>query len=440
MTLRPYQEVAHQYLLEHPRAGLFLDMGLGKTLIALSSLTPVHLPALVVAPKKPAERTWPAELQKWRPDLTFAVAAGSPAARRAALASGADVVVISRDNLADVPPAHDFWTVIVDESSSFKTKTTKRWAAMSKIAWRARFCWILTGTPSPNGMHDLWAQIALLDKGERLGRTLTQYRERYFVPGNIYNGAVSSWVTRRGADDRIMEKLADICLSMTTDGRVALPDFTVNRVVVDLPPAAKEQYTAMVKTLVSDFTAGGGEMHLAANAAVASNKLRQLSAGFMYHDDADIRGGTYDVVHREKLDALAEIRESVGSPLLVFYQFKAEKEAIMREFPRAKAIDGKGVLDAWDQGKVEMMLAHPASAGHGLNLQHGGHTIVWTSPTWSLEEDMQANKRLHRSGQEHPVVAHYILGRGTVDEAVLDRLHNKKSVHDALIAYLESAV
>lgn len=457
MKLHDYQEVARDHLQSNGRAGLFLDMGLGKTASALSALTPDHLPALVVAPKRVAESVWPEEVEKWRPDLTIAVAAGSPAQRAAALASGADVVAIGRENIKDVPTLHCFRTVVMDESSSFKNAATQRWKQMVRILWRGLslvairrlegrpagvpYRWALTGTPNPNGLLDLWPQLFLLDGGARLGATITGFRSRYFYPGKqLRTGVVTEWIPKPGAEDRIHELISDICLSMTTDGRIALPPVTVNYLNVELPAHVAKLYRTMERDLVADFGLLG-EVHTAVNAAVLTNKLQQMTAGFMFHDDPEATGrGTYDRVHDVKVDAVAEIVEAaMGSPVLVFYRFRPELEALRKRFPDARLATERGVLEDWNRGEVGVMLAHPASAGHGLNLQHGGHTVVWTTPTWSLEEDMQANKRLARQGQKHPVVIHYLLARATVDRAVVSALHDKRSAHDALMSYLESA-
>lgn len=392
-------------------------------------------------------------MRKWRPDLSIAVASGTAAQRGAALASGADVVSIGRENLKDVATSHPFRTIVFDESSSFKNHSTKRWKDAVRIIWgcsvraaqngapaRVKHRILLTGTPSPNGLLDLWAQLFLLDGGERLGRTVTGFRARYFSPGKqLRTGVITEWIPKPEAEDRIMERISDVCLSMKTDGRIVLPPVTVNYVEVAMPPAVDKLYKTMKRDLVADFGVLG-QVHTAVNAAVLTNKLCQMSAGFMFHDDPEMTGrGTFDWLHDAKIDAVDEIVEAaLGSPVLVFYRFKPELAALRKRFPDARLATERGVLDAWNRGEVRVMLAHPASAGHGLNLQHGGHTIVWTSPTWSLEEDMQANKRLARQGQKNPVVIHYVVARASVDRTVLATLHEKRSVHDALMDYLEN--
>lgn len=404
---------------------------------------------LAVAPKRVAEHVWKDETALWRPDLTFASAKGSPAAREAALRSGADVVALGRDNLKDLervfPKGAPFRTVILDELSGFKSRQSQRWKAARRLTSNptVKHVWGLTGTPTPNGLMDLWAQIALLDGGERLGKNLTTYRSRYFTPGRrLPTGIITEWLLREQADARIRERIADICLSMESEGRIELPPVTFNRLSVQMPKDAVKVYRDMERDLVADLRdIFAGEIHTAANAAVLTSKLSQIAAGFLYVDDADLRDGKYSVLHGAKVDAALEVVEAAGgSPVLVFYRFRAELDALRRALPAARTVDEPGVIDDWNAGRVPVMLAHPASAGHGLNLQHGGHTIVWTSLPWSSEEWEQANKRLARQGQKHPVVIHQIMATGTVDSAIRTRLDDKISAQDALLAYLESPV
>lgn len=439
--LHDYQRVARDYLLSKDRAALFLDMGLGKTCITLNALTPEHLPALVCAPKRVAENVWPVETPKWRPDLRIAVAAGSPTKRQLALANPkADIVVIGRDNLADaIPYAGRFKTLVLDELSGFKTRKTARWKAAKKIAERVRHVWGLTGTPSPNGLLDLWAQVYLLDGGARLGRTLTSYRSRWFMPGRtLPSGVITEWITLPESPGHIHRLLEDIALSMSADDRLDLPPVTYNPVEVTLPPKVKAVYKAMKKDLVADLQLLGGEIHTASNAAILTSKLSQITAGFLYGDDNDIRPSK-TILHWEKARAVEEIVDGTGSPVLVFYHYKAELEMLEQTLgARAHRIDEPGIIPAWNRGEVPVLLAHPASAGHGLNLQAGGHTVVWTTLPWSLEEWEQGNARLARQGQTNPVVVHMLLAPRTVDEAIRARLEEKTSVQDALLNHLES--
>ena len=450
MELHSYQRTAVRHLHDNPRAGLFLDMGLGKTASTLCALTEDHLPALVVAPKRVAEHVWRDEAALWRPDLELVVAAGRPDARRASLASGADIVALGRDNLRDALSVPSPWrTVVIDELSGFKTRNSVRWKTAAQLLWGSQrsaratpqvpHVWGLTGTPSPNGLGDLWAQLWLLDRGQRLGSTLTEFRSRFMTPGRqLANGVITEWLLRPGAAEKIHELVSDICMSLDAQDILHLPPTTRNRIDVTLPSSAMTAYRRMKDDLVADLTMIDGEVHTAQNAAVLTNKLSQISAGFLYVDDADLRSGAYTPLHREKLRALEEIVDGTGSPILVFYRYRVERDLIASTFPQAVDIDAPGALERWNQGKVPLLLAHPASAGHGLNLQHGGHTIVWTSLPWSLEEWEQANKRLARQGQRHPVVIHLLMARKTVDGAILERLTTKADVQTALLRHLET--
>lgn len=439
MKLHAYQQVAVDHLHRNPRAGLLLDMGLGKTAITLNALTPAHLPALVVAPKRVAENVWLDETHMWRPDLSIALAIGEPIQRKRAFLSGSDIVVLGRDNLRDVAPhASLFKTLVLDELSGFKSRESVRWKTARKIS--ATHIWGLTGTPTPNGLLDLWAQVFLLDGGKRLGRTLSEYRSRYFTPGRqLANGVITEWIIRPFAAEKIHSLIEDICLSMDTEGRLDLPPVTYNPVIVPLPTDARRIYQTMRDTLVADLDLLGGEIHSAGNAAILSSKLSQIVAGFMYVDDADLREGAYDVIHKAKAAAVQEIVEGTGSPVLVFYRFRAEQDLITATMPGlVHSIDEPGVIGRWNAGEIPVLLAHPASAGHGLNLQHGGHTVVWSSLPWALEEWEQGNKRVARQGQKYPVVIHTLLSPNTVDLAIQERLTQKTSVQDALLRYLES--
>lgn len=447
LALRDYQLVARDYLRERGKAGLFLDMGLGKTAISLAALEPEHLPALVVAPKRVAEEVWDVEAAKFRPDLSVSVAMGDPAARAAALRAGADITVIGRDNLRDVLSVRSrpWRTLIVDELSGYKNRASVRWktarklvaAAGSKVAQ----VWGLTGTPSPNGLMDLWAQVYLLDGGQRLGKNITTFRSRFFYPGNqLPSGVITEWIPRDGAEDKIKELISDICLYMGTEGRVELPPVTHNVIEVELPKAAKNVYNNMREELVVDMKDifGEGETHTAAGAAILTSKLSQISAGFLYVDDADIRGMKHAVLHGEKVNAVREVVEGTGSPVLVFYRYEVEKNFLKAAFPEARLASEPGVTKAWNRGEVPILIAHPASAGHGLNLQYGGHTIVWTTLPWSLEEWQQANKRLARSGQEHPVVIHRVMAKNTIDHMIYAALTDKAATQNRILEYLES--
>lgn len=401
---------------------------------------------LVSAPKRVALEVWPAEVKLWRPDLTVDVVAGSPAEREAILKnSTADILVMGRDLFHEtIPYAKRYQTFVIDELSGYKSKTSQRWKTANRLQKVIPNLWGLTGTPSPNGLLDVWGEVALFDGGARLGRNYGGYRDRYFTPQkSVWNPAIGrnipvDYRPNPGAPERIHRLLSDLCLSMQTEGRIKLPDFTINRVIVPLDKKAIKPYRDMERDLVAALDILG-TIHSAANAAVLTSKLAQLTAGFLYNDDQDINPG-YSWIHDAKVDALGEIIDATDGPLLVFYRFQAEKERIMAKYPQAVDVkQEKNVQERWNANELPLLLAHPASAGHGLNLQKGeGHTMVWTTLPTNLEEWDQANKRLHRQGQKHPVVAHVLHSPATADVVDWARLVDKKSVQDALMDYLEA--
>lgn len=435
--LHGYQQRGVAHLHEHPRAGLFMEPGLGKTATALSALTPEHLPALVIAPKRVAMRVWPVEVAKWRPDLSVAVAVGSPQKRARALDGRSDITTIAMDSIKDVPEKHKYRTVIIDESHNFKSRDTIRWRIAKKITKRAEKVWLLTGTPTGNSSLDLWPQVYLLDAGQRLGveiagrmnTGITAFRNRYFTPALILDsGVVAKWEPKPGAEQRILQLISDICLSMKAEDYLTMPDLIINEVNVDMPPIAQKAYEGLRDDLVADLEILGSTIHTASNSAVLTNRLGQVTAGFLYGDET--KAVTH--LHSVKIDALKGIAEEAGSPLLVFYRFIEEARMIREAFPEARGVDEPGALDAWDRGQVPLLLAHPRSAGAGLNLQAGGHHIVWTSPNWSMIDYQQANGRLHRQGQGHPVIVHHLMAE-KVDREALKVVQGKKTLLDAVL-------
>ena len=456
-TFHDYQTLASQFLQGRDQAGLMLDMGLGKTAVVLDALDESRLPCLVVAPKRVAEETWPEEHARWRPDLSYAGAVGEPDARMAAVKSGADVVVIGRENIGKAfgDRKHPFKTVVIDELSGFKNKGSERWKSARRIVKKADRVWGLTGTPAPNGYLDLWGQIYLLDGGVRLGTSLGGYRSRYFTAANqipVRGGrfVVTDWDLKPKADERIREKIEDICLAMTSKGRVPLPEQVLNKQQVRLPRDVMNTYLEMSEELAVDLEdLFGGYVHTAGNAAILTQKLEQISAGFMYVD-AEERGlyeRDYTDLHRSKMEALAEIVDSPHEGgVLVFYKYDEERRFLREKFtgkgevPLVRFIDEPGIIKEWNRGEVPILATHPASASHGLNLQYGGHTIVWTGPTWDLELWDQANKRLHRQGQRNNVIVHLLLGKGTIDTFILKRVESKSETQQDLLAFLESPI
>lgn len=433
--LHGYQIRAVTHLWQHDRAGLFLEMGMGKSASVLSALTPDHLPALVVGPKRVAEHTWPEEIAKWRPDLSYAVAAGTPAARKAALQAGADITMIGVANLKDVKP--DWSTIVLDELSLFKNSSSARFKLAKGLTRFTDHVWGLTGTPTPNGLIDLWSELFLLDHGARLGAGkrygtgIEQYRQRWFVKENPYFEHSRLIPRDQAAVDEIQELISDICMSMRAEDYLSLPPVTYNTVEVFLPDKAMKAYRQMKADLIAELDDG---IVTAATAAVMQNKLSQITAGFMYHD----MDKTVEQVHAEKIDAVEEIVEGTGSPVLVFYRYQAELEALKKKLPQARTVDEKGVLDAWNQGEVPVLLAHPASAGHGLNLAAGGHTIVWATLQFSSEWWQQANARLARQGQTKPVMVHVLEVPNSIDGYTRAVVEGKISVQNGLMAYLSA--
>lgn len=435
LPLHEHQVQAVEHLSRNSRAGLFLPMGAGKSLSVLAALTPEHLPALIVAPKKVAEHVWSDEPGKWRPDLSVGLAVGTPAKRLKAIQEKADLTVIGRDNLQGLVSARGkakYRTIVLDESQSFKTRSSTRWKLARRLAKVTEHLWLMTGTPAGNGLMDLWAQVYLLDQGKRLGETLGAFRQRYFNRGLVLpNGVVASWDIKKGAEDAIYKKLADICLHIPMIG-LDLPELTINQVPVELPPASAALYTQFKDHMVADVDMlGGVQTQTVKSAALLSSKLSQITAGFSY-GEANTEQPTTDL-NTAKLDELGEILDQTEGGVLVFHRFRREAERILERFPQAVSVNKRGAVDAWNRREVPILLAHPASAGHGLNLQYGGNTIVWTSVSWSSEDWLQGNARLHRQGQVNKVMVHVLGIPGTIDDHVLKAVQGKVSVQQALL-------
>ena len=445
-TLHEHQVQAVKHLHNNPRAGLFLPVGAGKTLSVLHSLTPDHLPVLVVAPKQVAEHVWAQEVAKWRPELSVALAIGSPVKRVAALQLGADITVISRDNIVGLldsrgRPKRAYRTIVLDESQSFKNRSSVRWKVARKLTKSAEHVWALTGTPAGNGLMDLWAQVYLIDNGESLGSTLTGFRQRYFYPEKVlHTGVVAKWGLKPGAEESIYKAIADVCLHIPLTG-LDLPDLVINPVPVSLPPASMKLYEQLKTDMVADLDMlGGADKMTVPSAGVLSSKLSQVTAGAIFgetlydEETEQVQQGELVDLHTAKLDGLGEILEQTEGGVLVFYRFKFEAERILEKYPQAVRVTARGAVDAWNRREIPVMVAHPASAGAGLNLQHGGSTIVWTSLTWAAEEWIQSNGRLPRPGQEADrVMVHVLTVPDTVDEKILSALQGKMSVQQALL-------
>ncbi len=446
MLYRPYeyQKTATRWILEHPRCGLFLDMGLGKT---VSTLTAVQQliddceidRTLVVAPKKVAETTWSTEAEKWEHlrGLKVVKVMGTERQRKLALETPADVYVIGRDSFVWLTGIYGgmlpFDVLVIDELTSFKSAKSQRFKAMRIATPTVKRVIGLTGTPAPNGFIDLWAQLYCLDMGERLGKSVTRYRETYFET-HSWNNIVVRCDLKKGCGEIIRNKIADICLSMQAKDYLQLPDLLTHTVKVELSPAMMEKYNRFEREKVLEFKTEHGDEPanvLANSAAGLMNKLSQFANGAVYDEDRAVHE-----IHDEKLDRLAEIIEAAnGSSVLVFYQYKHDVERITRKLKayRVETYEGERQLKDWNAGKIDVLLAHPASTAYGLNMQQGGHYIVWFGTGWNLELYQQANARLHRQGQEHPVTVYKLLCAHTVDERAAAAIEGKKGVQQGLL-------
>lgn len=441
MNFEPYayQQRAIEMIESQESAGLFLDMGLGKTVIALTAIRDMLYDfaitkVLVIAPLRVAEDTWTREAGKWDhlKGLRIVRILGTEKQRLAALEATGDVYVINRENvvwLCDQLKAWPFDMVVIDELSSFKNPRAKRFRALRK--YMPKDCRVvgLTGTPSSNGLMDLWSEVFLLDRGERLGRTLTSYRMTYFVPGAHYGNVVYEWKPKKGADKAIAAKLSGLCMSMKAEDYIQLPDRIDNEVFVHLGPEEKEAYRRLEKEQV--LSLDSGEVS-ALSAAAVMNKLLQLANGSVYDDVGQVIR-----IHERKLDALEEIADDTGKPLLVFYHYRHDLDAIRTRFPDARQLETSKDIEDWNAGRVTMLLAYPSAAGFGLNLQEGGSVIVWYGLTWSLEEYQQANARIYRQGQKETVIVHNLIAEGTVDEQVMRAIKDKDTSQAALLACLK---
>lgn len=395
---------------------------------------------LVIAPKRVAEDTWTREHKKWDhlQALRISKVMGSAAQRTAALAKDADVYVIGRDNVqwlinhyTELRKGWPFDMIVIDELSSFKNPQAKRFRALKKALPCTKRVVGLTGTPSPNGLMDLWAQVYILDRGERLGRTIGSYREKYFRPGKRNGYVVFQWEPVKGAQQAIEDKLRDLCVSMSAADYLELPD-RIDRVTpVALTERERKAYETMERESLIELESSEDAV-VGLNAAAVMNKLLQIANGRVYTSEGQVLR-----VHEEKLDALEEIADTAQGPVLVFYSFRHDLDAIRERFPDARTLEKASDIEDWNAGRIAVLLAHPASVGYGLNLQAGGHVIVWYGLTWSLELYQQANARLYRQGQEHTVIVHHLVAEGTVDEQVMEALKRKDTSQEALLAALK---
>lgn len=438
-----YQQFATDFILNQSICYLMLDMGLGKTVITLTALWQLALDSfdmsrvLVIAPKRVAEDTWPKELAKWEhlTGLTFSLVLGSATERKAALQRKAFLYIINRENVAWLVKNHywDFDMVVIDELSSFKSNKAERFKAMKKVRPMVTRIVGLTGTPAPNTLLDLWPQMYLMDMGQRLGRFVGGFRDRFFLPDKRNREIIYSYKPREGAEAAIYALISDICISMKAADYLDMPERIDNRIEVSMSPKERKLYDDFQKDMVLSI---GDEELDAVNAAALSNKLLQMANGAVYGEDKKVIP-----IHDRKLDVLEDLVEAAnGKPLLVAYWYKHDLQRIKARFKNARCIDTAKDIDDWNAGKIPLALIHPASAGHGLNLQDGGCTIVWFGLTWSLELYQQLNARLWRQGQKHTVVIHHIVTKGTHDEDVMRALENKDTRQSALIEAVRARI
>ena len=445
----PYQAYCIDRLLTDPAMGLFLDMGLGKTVITLSAVKELQYNrfavgrVLIIAPKKVAEATWQKEAAKWDhlKGLRFASALGSVQKRIRALNTPADIWIINRENVSWLVEyyrnAWPFDMVVIDESSSFKSHQAKRFKALTWVRHSIRRMVLLTGTPAPNGLLDLWALVYLLDEGERLGKKITQFRERYFEPDQRGRDMVYSYAPKPGADNAIRQLIGDICVSMKAEDYISLPDCVYN----DIPVVLDGKAVALYKKLETEMLLQVDSSTIdAGSAAVLTNKLLQLCNGAVYDDQREPIE-----VHRCKIEAFMETVEALqGQPVLAFYNFqhdRARLEAALAETNlRVRLLTGPADEAAWNSREVDVLLAHPASCAYGLNLQAGGNHVIWFGLNWSLELYQQANKRLHRQGQTEKVIIHHLVAQGGVDEDVVAALQDKGDTQEGLMQALKARI
>jgi superfamily II DNA/RNA helicase, SNF2 family len=432
-----YQSYATSFILKHPISAVLLEMGLGKSVISLTAINNLMLDyfdvsrTLVIAPLRVASATWPDEIKKWDhlKHLNYSVVIGSEKERFDALGKPAHIYLINRENVdwlitkSGIPWKFDM--VVIDELSSFKSYQAKRFKSLLKVRPKIKRIVGLTGTPSSNGLMDLWAEFRLLDMGERLGRYITYYRQNFFIPDKRNQQMIFSYKPKDGAEKKIYSLISDITISMKSKDFLKMPECVMNEVIVTLSDKEQKLYDSLKQDMVLSLEENEID---AINAAALSNKLLQMSNGAVYNDDKESLH-----IHDRKLDALEDLIEGAnGKPVLVAYWFKHDLEKIKDRFDVREIKSAKDISD-WNEGKIPVALIHPASAGHGLNLQAGGSTLIWFGLTWSLELYQQTNARLYRQGQDSTVVIHHILTKGTIDEDVMKALKAKERIQNALI-------
>lgn len=451
MVFRPhaYQQHCINKIIDIKKLGLFLDMGLGKTVTTLTAVKELKYnrfqvrKVLVIAPKKVAEGTWTREKEKWDHTKMLRVSAvlGSQAKRIRALNTPADIYIVNRENVVWLVDYYrnswPFDMVVVDESSSFKSHKAKRFKALASMGGHIDRMVELTGTPSPNGLDDLWSQIYLLDGGERLGRKYTQFRERYFDPGDRGQNVIYNYKAKQGSEESILGKISDICISMKAEDYLQLPEVTYHQVPVILDARAEKSYKELERKMVLELP----EDEISVTSAAAlSNKLLQLANGAIYDENHSVHE-----VHGCKIEAFLELVESLqGKPALVFYNFQHDRERILKALGksglRIRELKTSRDEDDWNNREVDLLLTHPASSAYGLNLQQGGNHVIWFGLTWNYELYTQANKRLHRQGQSEKVIIHHLVCAGTRDEDVMKALERKDDIQEWVMESLKARI
>lgn len=439
-----YQTYATNFILEHPISAVLLEMGLGKSVITLTAILELMYEyfevgkVLVIAPLRVARDTWPEEIKKWEhlKGITYSVVIGTEAERKSALSVKADIFLINRENvdwlITKSGYSFDFDMVVIDELSSFKSSAAKRFKSLLKVRSKVKRIVGLTGTPSSNGLMDLWAEFRLLDMGERLGRYITNYRNNFFVPDKRNQQMIFSYKSRPGAEEEIYRLISDITISMKCADFLDMPQCVMNEITVQLSEEEKTLYDDLKKDMVLSLE--DNEID-AVNAATLSGKLLQMANGAVYDDNNKVIN-----IHEHKLEALEDLIEGAnGKPVLIAYWYNHDLLRIKSKFKVREIKTSKDIKD-WNKGNIPAAVIHPASAGHGLNLQSGGSTLVWFGLTWSLELYQQTNARLWRQGQKETVIIHHIVCKGTIDEKVMDSLDKKYKGQENLINAVKAEI
>lgn len=447
----PYQAYCIDRVIKQPKIGLFLDMGLGKTIITLQAIYELKYnrfavqKVLIIAPKKVAEATWQREAQKWGgvEILRISTVLGSLSKRVKALNTPADIYIINRDNVTWLVDYYKndwpFDMVVADESSSFKNHAAKRFKSLAHMYNHIKRMVLLTGTPTPKWLIDLWAQIYLLDRGQTLGRTYTSFRDHFFIPDRRSQTVIYSYKPKDTAENDVLRAISHLCVSMKSEDYLTLPPVIEDIVPVQLSPKAQRDYDEMETRMVLELVESGEEI-TAVSAAALSTKLQQLANGAVYDELRNVHE-----IHDCKIEAFMELIEQLsGKPVLVFYNFKHDLDRLKKSLAKSRLTvkELKGAVEEreWNEGKIDVLLAHPASTAYGLNLQDGGNHVIWFGLNWSLELYQQANKRLHRQGQKEKVIIHHLISIGTRDEDMMEALNRKADAQEYVLQSLKARI